>query len=186
MQKLSTDLDERTLRFDGVSILSPELVARALVRVVPPSMIRVREATPEIESFNAQVTEAEHIRLEAPEPVALDMSWRLPDEYKNLNLDEHIARAFGDRHPEFVKKYTSEQYDQAILRIADELEQIERRGMKEFMRTIIFVLDTFRRTGVIWGVGRGSSCACYILFVLGLHSVDCIQHEIPLEEFFHD
>ena len=60
-------------------------------------MIRVREATPEIESFNAQVTEAEHIRLEAPEPVALDMSWRLPDEYKNLNLDEHIARAFGDR-----------------------------------------------------------------------------------------
>jgi len=149
-------------------------------------MIRVREATPEIESFNAQVTEAEHIRLEAPEPVSLDMTWRLPDEYRNLNLENRIVGEFMKRQDELLRKYGVEKYDDAVVRIAAEFEQIEKRGMTEFMRTIIYVLDTFRKEGIIWGVGRGSSCACYILFVLGLHSVDCIQHEIPLEEFFHD
>lgn len=186
MQNLSTDLAERTLRFDGVSILSPELVARALVRGIPPSMIRVRESSFEIESFNAQVTEEERIRTEYPEPVNLNMAWRLPDEYRELNLENYIVSKFLNRSDEFLKKYGVEQYDEAVVRIAAEYEQIEKRGMVEFMRTIIYVLDTFRKNEIIWGVGRGSSCACYILFVLGLHSVDCVQHQIPLEEFFHD
>jgi DNA polymerase III alpha subunit len=186
MQKLSTDLDERTLRFDGVSILSPELIARALVRGVPPSMLRVREVSPEIESFNAQVAEQDRIRLDAPEPVALDMEWRLPENYRMLNLENRIVGTFMSRSDEFLKKYGVEKYDEAVLRIQAEYEQIEQRGMVEFMRTIIYVLDTFREKGIVWGVGRGSSCACYILFVLGLHAVDCVLHEIPLEEFFHD
>lgn len=149
-------------------------------------MIRVRETTAEIESFNAQVTEAEQIRLEAPEPVSLDMSWRLPEEYRTLNLENRIVGEFMKRQDELLRKYGVEKYDDAVMRIAAEFEQIQKRGMTEFMRTIIYVLDTFRKEGIIWGVGRGSSCACYILFVLGLHSVDCVQHEIPLEEFFHD
>jgi DNA polymerase III alpha subunit len=184
MQKLSTDLDERTLRFDGVSILSPELVARALVRGVPPSMLRVRETSPEIESFNAQVAEPDRIHLDAPEPVSLDMEWRLPNEYKDLDI---LYRVFMNFEVIAARqKYTPEQSEIAAARIMSELDEIEQRGMKEFMRTIIYVLDTFREKGIVWGVGRGSSCACYILFVLGLHAVDCVLHEIPLEEFFHD
>lgn len=184
MQKLSTDLDERTLRFDGVSILEPELIARALVRGIPPSSIRVREITPEIESFNAQVTEAEQIRVDSVEPVSFDMSWRLPEQYQRLDI---LHRVFDDfealsKH----SKYTPEQIEIAAKRIEDEIDEIEQRGMKEFMRTIVYVLDTFREKHIVWGVGRGSSCACYILFVLGLHSVDCVLHEIPMEEFFHD
>jgi DNA polymerase III alpha subunit len=186
MQKLSTDLDERTLRFDGVSILEPELIARALVRGVPPSMLRVRAPSPEIESFNAQVAEQDRIRLDVPEPVSLDMAWRLPEEYRTLNLENRIVSTFLKRQDELLRKYGVEKYDEAVMRIAAEVEQIEKRGMTEFMRTIIYVLDTFREKGIIWGVGRGSSCACYILYVLGLHSVDCVLHEIPLEEFFHD
>lgn len=186
MRKLSTDLNERTLRFDGVSILEPELVSRALVRGVPAELVRVRRMSAEIDLFNEQVTEQERIRLDGPEPISLDMSWRLPDEYKNLNLENRIVGTFMSRSDEFIKKYTPEQYDEAMVRIAAEFEQIEKRGMIEFMRTIIYVLDMFRKNGIVWGVGRGSSCACYILFVLGLHSVDCVVHEIPLEEFFHD
>jgi DNA polymerase III alpha subunit len=184
MQKLSTDLDERTLRFDGVSILSPELVARALVRGVPPSMLRVREASPEIESFNEQVAEQDRIRLDAPEPVSLDMTWRLPDQYYRLDILHRVFDDFEGRLKSL--KYTEAQIEVAAKRITDEIDEIEQRGMKEFMRTIIYVLDTFREKGIVWGVGRGSSCACYILFVLGLHAVDCVLHEIPLEEFFHD
>jgi DNA polymerase III alpha subunit len=112
------------------------------------------------------------------------MTWRLPDQYYRLDILHRVFDDFEDRLKSL--KYTEAQIEVAAKRITDEIDEIEQRGMKEFMRTIIYVLDTFREKGIVWGVGRGSSCACYILFVLGLHAVDCVLHEIPLEEFFHD
>lgn len=186
MKELATSLNDRTLRYDGVSIFEPQFLAGAVARGLPPSMIRVRGDDEDVRRFNEMVAEADRIRQETVEPVSLSMVWQLPEQYKNLNLDEYVARAFGDRCQELYKKYSPEQYDQAILRIADELQEIEARGMVEFMRTVIYILDTFKRKNVVWGVGRGSSCASYVLFVLGLHAVDCILLDVPMSEFFHD
>ena len=58
--------------------------------------------------------------------------------------------------------------------------------MTEFVKTVIFIVDTFKEAGIVWGVGRGSSCASYILFLLGLHLVDPIKFDISMDEFFHD
>jgi DNA polymerase III alpha subunit len=33
-------------------------------------------------------------------------------------------------------------------------------------------------------VGRGSSVASYVLFLIGVHKIDPIKYELPIEEFF--
>lgn len=184
MRPLATELKDRTLRFDGVSIVNPEAVAYALSRGLRPSDLRVTEVNEDVELFNANVIEADRLQVAGQDPISIPMGWQLPVEYKSLDLHERVFDTFLQILPKL--NYSAEQEDIAIRRLVAELEEVESRGMLEFMRTICFVLDTFREQDIVWGVGRGSSCACYILFVLGLHVVDCVRYEVPLNEFFHD
>jgi DNA polymerase III alpha subunit len=36
---------------------------------------------------------------------------------------------------------------------------------------------------LIWGVGRGSSVASYVLYLLGVHRIDSMYYELNPEEF---
>ena len=36
---------------------------------------------------------------------------------------------------------------------------------------------------VIWGVGRGSSVASYVLYKLGVHRVDSMYYDLDPQEF---
>ena len=47
-----------------------------------------------------------------------------------------------------------------------------------------YIIDTLRENNVVWGVGRGSSVASYVLFLLGVHKIDSVKYNLPLEEFF--
>ena len=186
MRQLSTELDDRELRFDGVSIVPVEELAEALLRGVPPRMLRVRTADDEVVAFNSLVAEEDQIQLLQPEPIQLSYGWKLPEKYATLDVQQYLTERFDAVLPTLVKRYSKLQILAAAERLAAEIDEIQRRGMVDFFRTIIYVLDEFRDKNVVWGVGRGSSCACYALFILGLHSVDCIKYNVPMSEFFHD
>jgi DNA polymerase III alpha subunit len=36
---------------------------------------------------------------------------------------------------------------------------------------------------VIWGVGRGSSVASYVLYLLGVHRIDSMFYDLDVSEF---
>ena len=40
-----------------------------------------------------------------------------------------------------------------------------------------------RDNKIVWGVGRGSSVASYVLFLLGVHKVNSIQYDLDWQEF---
>ena len=182
MQSRQAELAERALRYDGVSIISPAQVARHLLMGVPPAMLRLVEHDADTERFNEEADEP--LALAGPEPVKLKFGWKLSAEYAHLNIEEY----FISRGVDHILKagYTADQQVEAMQRISNELTQVHQRGMVEFVRTVIYVLDTFRQHNVLWGVGRGSSCASYLLFLAGLHVVDCIKYDVPMAEFFHD
>lgn len=181
---LENELSDRTLRFDGVSIVDIEGAVEAIIRGVHPSMLRVKTESEEINLFNSEVIQNDMILVQSEEPINLSMVWLLPENYKNINLEQYIIDLFAGKIQSL--KYSEIQENEAIERISSELHEIEVRGMSEFTKTIIYVLDTFREKDIVWGVGRGSSCASYVLFLLGLHSVDSIIYDVPMEEFFHD
>lgn len=102
-------------------------------------------------------------------------AWNIPEEYQAVDIAKlcvDIAESRG---------YTSDEY---ANRLADELALIEDRQMVEFFRCLVYITDTFRRENVVWGVGRGSSCASLVLFLLGVNKVDPVKYNIQMEEFY--
>lgn len=184
MRELRVELTDRTLRFDGVSVLQPAQVEAALRRGLTPAQVRVTALTPELDAFNALVAPTEQLRLDAAEPVTFDFTWQLPPQYLALDVEQHVLGAFEARLPGLA--YDATLTEAAITRVALELEEYRARGLFDLLRVIVYVLDRLRETNQLYGVGRGSSCASYVLFLLGLHAVDAVRHAVPLEEFFHD
>jgi DNA polymerase III alpha subunit len=183
VKELFTQLQNRVLRFDGVSVVSPEMVAQCLLLGSEPAKLRVTEDCWEVSQFNQNAPDEEQIKVGTCDPISLNFSWHLPQEYRELDLREYLLDTAA---PIISERYSEIDQPIAIQRVVDELDEIYRRGLVEFVKTVIFVIDTFKKDGVVWGVGRGSSCASFILFILGLHSVDCIRLDIPMSEFFHD
>ena len=179
-----TELNDRLLRFDGVSVLEPEQIGHFLLSGMNPSQIRVGEMTPEIERFNENVLSSERISANILEDLEFDYSWKLPQKYLAIDISEHVMGVFSGRIASL--NYTPAQTEQAILRVDRELKEYETRNLHDLLRAIIYILDRFKSENQVYGVGRGSSCASYILFLLGLHLVDSIKYEVPLDEFFHD
>ena len=182
MQQLKTQLRDRALRFDGISIIEPSAVVDALLKEISPEKLRVTSITPELEKFNSLVIKQDQLNQNGDEPVKLSFAWNIPQEYADIDLHEFITAEFE----KIAVGLSEKDLEKACDRIFLELGEIERRGLTELFKTIIFVLKRFKEENVIWGVGRGSSCASYILYILGLHSVDCLKYDIPLTEFFHD
>lgn len=183
MKALETELNDRTLRYDGVSVIEAAQLKDMLLRGSTPAELRVKAITADIESFNSLVPTAEQIKVAGSEPIGFKYVWQLPPEFLSLDVDEHVSVVFGERLS--ALKYDSAQTELAISRVAQELDEFRTRGLTDLLRVIVYVLASFRKSNTVWGVGRGSSCASYILFLLGLHVVDPVKFNVDLEEFFH-
>ena len=107
-------------------------------------------------------------------PPAQSYQWIIPQEYQDIDVMAYVIEKMEERGLD-AEEYTD--------RIAYELAEMERRGYFPFIRCIIYVVDMFRKHGVVWGVGRGSSCASLLFYVIGVNKVDPIQYDIPIEEF---
>ena len=183
---LKIQLSGRKLRFDGVSEVEPSELTRFLLLGVPPTKLRVTEETEEVRTLNEQVDDADRVLVVNDQDIEVDLTWQLPREYAELDVQMHILNLFFSEDKQLELRYSFEEFDQAIDRIAAELKEVEERGLEDFFRTVIYILDQLRAHNVVWGVGRGSSCASYLLFLLGLHVVDCVTMNVPLDEFYHD
>lgn len=183
MKELWTDLDKRRLRYDGVSIVEPSQLLDLFIQGVPPAKLRVSTIDETVMQFNQQSNQADQLKVQATEPISFSLKWQLPEDILNLDIQEHVFHIFETTD---LSHYTPQQMEAAIHRVATELEEFERRGLFDVLKAIIFVIRVFKENNQIWGVGRGSSCASYILFLLDLHEVDPIIWDIDLEEFLHN
>ena len=95
--------------------------------------------------------------------------WLMPDEYKNLNIVEFVLEQTANE----------EQYQRAV----EELIEYENRNMFNLLRWLKYVVDTCRANNIVWGVGRGSSVASYVLYLLGVHRIDSIKYSLEWQEF---
>lgn len=68
-------------------------------------------------------------------------------------------------------------------RIEKEIDYFERIGAVGFLLNLDNLIQEFQKADVIWGVGRGSSCASYLLYLLRVHDINPIKYDIPFSEF---
>ncbi len=95
--------------------------------------------------------------------------WFIPKDYENMDIEEFL-----------VSKCPEENYNRLIT----ELELFKQNNMLSVLKTMKYIVDTLRSNQIVWGVGRGSSVASYVLFLIGVHKVDSVKYNLPIEEFF--
>jgi len=52
------------------------------------------------------------------------------------------------------------------------------------LKFIIFLIDKMRENKIVWGVGRGSSVASFVLYLIGLNKINPMRYNIDYTEFF--
>ena len=53
----------------------------------------------------------------------------------------------------------------------------------DLLRYLRYFVDVLRANNVIWGVGRGSSVASFVLFLLGVHRINSLYYDLDPREF---
>lgn len=99
---------------------------------------------------------------------AMQSNWLIPDEYKNMDIEGFL-----------VHVCPKENYQ----RLIDELQEFRARNMLPLLRALKYIIDTLRKNNIVWGVGRGSSVASYVLYLLGVHKIDSIKYNLDWQEF---
>lgn len=95
--------------------------------------------------------------------------WHMPDSYKNLDIAEYILGLCKNQVE--------------LQRVAEELFLFQERDLFDLLRFLKYLVDVMRKNNVVWGVGRGSSVASYVLFLLGVHHIDSIYYDLDISEF---
>ena len=95
--------------------------------------------------------------------------WHMPEEYRKLD----IARWLLDECAT----------DPELQRVADELMLFQERDLFDLLRWLKYFVDTMRKHKVIWGVGRGSSVASYVLYLIGVHKINSMYYDLDISEF---
>ena len=99
----------------------------------------------------------------------LQANWRMPKEYKDMDIAEYVLGLC--------------QQDHELQRVAQELLLYQERDLFDLLRYLKYLVDTLRKNNVVWGVGRGSSVASYVLFLIGVHKIDSLYYNLDIEEF---
>jgi DNA polymerase III alpha subunit len=68
-------------------------------------------------------------------------------------------------------------------RVDEELTLFIQHGMFDMLFYLKYLVDTMRENNIVWGVGRGSSVASYVLYLIGIHKIDSIKYELDINEF---
>jgi DNA polymerase III alpha subunit len=95
--------------------------------------------------------------------------WFMPEEYKQLDIAKLVL--------DLCKT------DAELQRVGHELLLYQERNLFNLLRYLKYLVDVMNKNQLIWGVGRGSSVASYILYLLGVHRVNSIFYELEPEEF---
>ena len=95
--------------------------------------------------------------------------WFMSEAYKNLDIAEHVIGLC--------------QTDAELQRVAQELLLYQERGLFDLLRYLKYLVDLMTENRLIWGVGRGSSVASYVLYLLGVHKINSMYYDLDPAEF---
>ena len=105
--------------------------------------------------------------------IEYNKAFNIPQYYKDIDVEQFVR----DLLPE------SNVSDEATARVELELEQYKARNMYPVLQLMIYIVNTLRKNNLVWGVGRGSSVASYVLYLIGIHKIDSLKYNLNIEEF---
>jgi DNA polymerase III alpha subunit len=138
------------------------------------------QSTADVDQFNLSVdTNADHIpkiqqyvepnyTMEFADNLRQDI-WYMPENYKTFDIENWLLNQVTD-----IVGYN---------RVKEELDLFAQHNMITLLKYLKYLVDTMRENKIVWGVGRGSSVASYVLYLIGVHKIDSIKYELDIKEF---
>jgi DNA polymerase III alpha subunit len=99
----------------------------------------------------------------------LHNNWFIPKEYENFDIAKYVLDQC--------------QNEEELQRAGKELLLYQERDMFILLKYLKYLVDTMRNNNIVWGVGRGSSVASFVLYLLGVHKINSLYYDLPIEEF---
>lgn len=100
---------------------------------------------------------------------AMQNNWHMPDEYLTMDIAKWVLDQCKT--------------DAELQRVGQELLLFQERDLFTLLCYMKYMVDTFRKNGIVWGLGRGSSVSSYVLYLIGVHKIDSIYYDLSIEEF---
>ena len=101
--------------------------------------------------------------------IHLQNNWHVPKKDMELDIAEWLLS----------KCVTEEE----LQRVGKELMLYQERNLFDLLRFMKYLVDTMRKHKIVWGVGRGSSVASYVLYLIGVHKINSLYYNLDIEEF---
>lgn len=95
--------------------------------------------------------------------------WFMPNEYHNMDIALYV-----------LNKCKTEA---ELQRAGEELFLYQERGLFPLLQYLKYLVDTMKANNIVWGVGRGSSVASYVLFLLEVHRINSLYYDLSIDEF---
>lgn len=96
-------------------------------------------------------------------------TWFIPEEYKNFDIAKYVLDQC--------------QNEAELQRAGQELLLYQERDMFILLQYLKYLVDTMRKHNIVWGVGRGSSVASFVLYLIGVHKINSLYYDLPISEF---
>lgn len=113
------------------------------------------------------------------EPITDQLPWSkdfdIPIHYRELDVEEYVVARLLEK--------ATDNFDARLERVQHELELFRARNLYPVLQLLIHIVDTMRTHNIVWGVGRGSSVASYCLYLIGVHQIDSVKYDLPINEF---
>ena len=120
--------------------------------------------------LNTILTQLDDLGIDVDEYHKRNQSnWHMPEKYKQLDIAEYL-----------LKLCTT---DAELQRVGTELLLYQERNMFDLLRFLVYIVDVMREQDIVWGVGRGSSVASYVLYLIGVHKIDSLYYDLDIAEF---
>lgn len=115
-------------------------------------------------------------KSQAPESMSIQefdqrnqSNWFMPDQYRNMDIAQHVIDLAKDNIE--------------LQRLAQELLLYQERDLFNLLRYLCYLVDIMRKHNIVWGVGRGSSVASFVLYKMGVHRIDSLYYDLDPNEF---
>ena len=95
--------------------------------------------------------------------------WHMPEQYQTMDIAAHV-----------LSLCTTEE---ELQRCGHELLLYQERNLFDLLRYMVYMVDVMTEHKIIWGVGRGSSVASYVLYKLKVHRINSMYYKLDIEEF---
>ncbi len=95
--------------------------------------------------------------------------WSMPKEYLSMDIAQWVLDQCRTQ--------------EELQRVGKELLLYQERELFPLLKQLKYMIDTWRENNIVWGVGRGSSVASYVLYLIGVHRINSMYYDLDIEEF---